>query len=97
MKNLAKMLMVDIMDTMVGLELLVTGQMVHTIVMLCRMKGRCDVCSHIVDTSTLYSTYFDRRFAFHGRIVHLPAYQKNKFIWFIYVCEDIPCGLTYVQ
>ena len=63
---------------------------------LYRTKGRCDVCSHMVETSTINSTYFRRKFAIHGRIVHLPASQKIKHTWFVYVVEDTNCGLTYV-
>ena len=50
----------------------------------------------MVETSTVYSTYFRRKFAIHGRNVHLPASQKNKHTWFVYVAEDVHCGLTYV-
>ena len=61
-----------------------------------KSKGRCDVCSHMVETSTIYSHYFQRRFAIHGHNVHLPAAQKNKLCWFIYCCEDTLCSLQYI-
>ena len=48
------------------------------------------------ETSTIYSVYFQRKFAIHGRNVHLPAAQKNKHKWFVYVCEDTACTLQYV-
>ena len=61
-----------------------------------KSKGRCDVCSHMVETSTIHSNYFNRRFAIHGRNIHLPASQKKKNRWFVYVCQDTACGLIYV-
>ena len=63
---------------------------------LYKSKGRCDVCCHMVETSTITSPYFQRRFAIHGRNIHLPASQKKKLRWFIYVCQDTACGLIYV-
>ena len=50
----------------------------------------------MVETSTIYSPYFHRKFAIHGHNVHLPASQKKKYKWFVYVCEDLACGLIYV-
>ena len=49
----------------------------------------------MVETSTINSSFFHRKFAIHRLNVHLPASQK-KYRWFVYVCEDISCGLTYV-
>ena len=63
---------------------------------LFKTKRRCDVCSHMVETSTIYSPYFRRKFAIHGRNVHLPASQKNKLRWFVYCIEDTFCNLIYV-
>ena len=63
---------------------------------LYRTKGRCDVCSHMTETSTITSPCFGRRFAIHGRNIHLPASQKRKLTWFVYVVEDIACGMIYV-
>ena len=63
---------------------------------LYRTKGRCDVCSHMTETSTITSPYFGRRFAIHGRNIHLPASKKRKLTWFVYVVEDTACGLIYV-
>ena len=59
-------------------------------------KGKCDVCSHMAETSTVYSQYFKRKFAIHGHNVHLPASQKTKLRWFVYLCEDLACSLQYV-
>ena len=50
-----------------------------------KTRGRCDVCSHMVETSTIHSPYFNRRFAIHGRNVHLPASQKKK-VQMVCVC-----------
>ena len=63
---------------------------------LYKNKGRCDVCSHMVETSTITSPFFRKRFAIHGRNIHLPASQKKKLRWFVYVCQDTACGLIYV-
>ena len=41
-------------------------------------------------------TLFIRKFAIHGHNVHLPASQKNKLRWFVYLCEDLACSLQYV-
>ena len=64
--------------------------------LIIKRKGKCDVCSHMMETSTIHSPYFGRRFAIHGRNVHLPASQKLRYRWFVYACEDTACGLLYV-
>ena len=63
---------------------------------LYKTKGKCDVCSYMEETSCVYSYYFNKRFAIHGRNIHLPASQKNKHRWFVYLCEDMACQLLYV-
>ena len=63
---------------------------------LYKSKGRCDVCRHMVETSTIYSPYFKRKFAIHGNNVHLPASQKSKLRWFVYCVEDTACNLIYI-
>ena len=50
----------------------------------------------MTETSTIESFYFNRRFAIHGRNIHLPASQKKKYTWFVYVVRDEACGLVYV-
>ena len=40
-------------------------------------RGKCDVCSYM-ETSFVTSYYFRRKFAIHGRNVHLPAGKKKK-------------------
>ena len=49
------------------------------------------------ETSTITSLYFKTKFAIHRHNVHLPASQKNKHRWFVYVCEDTACTLQYVR
>ena len=61
-----------------------------------REKQKCEVCSHMKETSTVHSFYFNRNFAIHGRNIHLPASQKNKFQWFVYAVIDEHCQLMYV-
>jgi hypothetical protein len=46
-----------------------------------KQRGKCDVCTHMVDTSTIYSSNFKRKFSIHGHNVHLPAAQRNKVKW----------------
>ena len=61
-----------------------------------KSKGKCDVCNHMMETSTVYSFYFNRKFAIHGRNIHLPASKKDKHRWFVYLVEDTACHLQYV-
>ena len=48
------------------------------------------------ETSTVTSYYFKRRFAIHGRNIHLPASQKKKLKWFVYGIDDTACKKYYV-
>ena len=50
----------------------------------------------MIETSFVTSYYFKRRFAIHGRNVHLPASQKKKMKWFVYLVHDTHCQLLYV-
>ena len=54
------------------------------------------VCSYMRETSYVESYFHQRRFAIHGRNVHLPAGQKKKLIWFVYLAHDTACQLLYV-
>ena len=59
-------------------------------------RRSCDVCSYMQETSTVTSYYFKRRFAIHGRNIHLPASQKKKLKWFVYGIDDTACKKYYV-
>ena len=59
-------------------------------------KQKCDVCSYMVETSYVTSYYFGKKFAIHGRNIHLPASQKKKMRWFVYLVHDTHCQLLYV-
>ena len=59
-------------------------------------RRKCDVCSYMIETSFVTSYYFNRRFAIHGRNVHLPSSMKNKTTWFVYLAHDTHCQLLYV-
>ena len=61
-----------------------------------REKKKCEVCSHMKETSTIFSFHFRRNFAIHGRNIHLLASQKNKHRWFVYTIVDEFCELIYV-
>ena len=58
--------------------------------------ARCDLCSQMVETSTVTSIYFKQKFAIHGRNIHLPASTKKPLRWFVYVVHDLECQLVYV-
>ena len=58
-----------------------------------KQKQKCDVCSYMVETSYVTSYHFKRKHAVHGRNIHLPAGQKNKMRWFIYL---VLCQFLYV-
>ena len=59
-------------------------------------RRKCDVCSYMEETSFVTSYYYGRKFAIHGRNIHLPASQKGKYTWFVYLCQDNVCQLQYV-
>lgn len=61
-----------------------------------RVRQKCDVCSYMIETSYVTSHHFKRKFAIHGRNVHLPASQRNKTRWFVYLVNDTHCQLQYV-
>ena len=61
-----------------------------------KQKRKCDVCSYMKETSYVTSYHFKRKFAIHGRNIHLPAGQKNKMRWFVYLVHDTHCQLLYV-
>ena len=61
-----------------------------------KQKQKCDVCSYMLETSYVTSYHFQRKFAIHGRNIHLPAGQKNKMVWFVYLVHDTHCQLLYV-
>ena len=42
------------------------------------------------------SMYTGRKYAIHGHLFHLPASQKPKLRWFVYLLEDLACMLQYV-
>ena len=61
-----------------------------------KKKQKCDVCSYMKETSYVISYHFKRKFAIHGKNIHLPAGMKNKMRWFIYLVHDTHCQLLYV-
>jgi hypothetical protein len=57
----------------------------------------CDTCKHLQrETSVVQSYHSGKKFAVHGHLTHLPAGQKTKLRWFIYLLEDTACRLQYV-
>ena len=63
-----------------------------------RRGKSCDVCKHMQrETSFVESVHFNgRKSAIHGHLVHLPASQRPKLRWFVYLLEDRLCMLQYV-
>ena len=55
-----------------------------------RSGKKCEVCSHMVERSHVYSIFFKQKFRIHGHLSHdfSPADRKR---WYIYLIEDIPC------
>jgi hypothetical protein len=48
------------------------------------------------ETSYVESFYFKKKFAIHGKLVHLKPTIKSKLRWFIYLMEDLNGQLEYV-
>ena len=46
--------------------------------------------------SFVESMFFNKKFAIHGRLVHIKPSVKPKLRWFIYLMEDLGCRLQYV-
>ena len=62
-----------------------------------RQGKSCDACLHLQrETTCVKSMYNQRTFAIHGHLTHLPASQKTKLRWFVYLLEDLSCMLQYV-
>ena len=51
---------------------------------------KCDLCSHMRETSVIESLYFSKNHRIHGHLAHdiIPA---DKIRWFIYAIQDLPC------
>ena len=54
-----------------------------------KRSGKCDFCKRMVERSEVTSTHFGVKHSIAGNNVHLPATQKEKFLWFIYLLECI--------
>ena len=48
------------------------------------------------ETTFVESLQYKMKFAIHGHLVHLQPSQKPKLRWFVYLLEDMACGLQYV-
>ena len=59
------------------------------------MGKKCDLCSHMVETSWVRSHHFNTKLRVHGHLSHDTA-PPNVIRWFVYILEDIPCMRTYV-
>ena len=61
-----------------------------------KRTGKFDVCSHMVETKSVVSNHFKVKHTISGHNVHLPATEKIKLTWFVYLEEDTLCGKQYV-
>ena len=52
-----------------------------------KRTSKCDLCGHINETRTVFSSHFKVKHSIAGHNVHLPATQKVKTKWFIYLEE----------
>ena len=48
------------------------------------------------ETSFVTSFFYKRRFAIHGRNIHLKSSLRKKLRWFVYIVVDTHCQLQYV-
>ena len=48
------------------------------------------------ERSFVTSFHFKTKHAIHGHLVHRPASEKLKLLWFVYLVEDLVCHLQYV-
>ena len=51
---------------------------------------RCDLCSHMKETSVIESLYFSKKHRIHGHLSH-DTILEGKIRWYIYAIQDIPC------
>ena len=56
-----------------------------------RQGKKCDLCSHMTETSTIESFYFQKKFRIHGHLAH-DVIPEGKVRWFIYAIQDLPCS-----
>ena len=57
----------------------------------------CDVCAHMLERSFVQSEHYNgRKFAIHGRNIHMKATESKPLRWFVYLEEDVPCRKQYV-
>ena len=53
------------------------------------------MCSHIVEKRDVLSSHFKRKHSIAGRNIHLPASQKLKLRWFVYLEECVHSDKIY--
>ena len=51
---------------------------------------RCDLCSHMKETSVIESLYFSKQHRIHGHLAH-DTIPEGKIRWYIYAIQDLPC------
>ena len=50
-------------------------------------SSKCDVCSHMIESRSILSSHFKVKHSIAGHNTHLPASQKLKTKWFVYLEE----------
>ena len=64
----------------------------------CFKRGlSCDMCAHMIEKDHVYSEFRKKKFAIHGRNIHLKATTVRPLLWFVYLLECIPCNVQYVR
>ena len=63
-----------------------------------KKNSKCDLCSHICESRTVLSSHFKVKHNIAGHNVHLPASQKVKTKWFVYLeqCQHPEGTYQYV-
>ena len=63
-----------------------------------KKNSKCDLCSHICESRTVLSSHFKVKHSIAGHNVHLPASQKVKTKWFVYLeqCQHPKGTYQYV-
>ena len=60
-----------------------------------KKSNKCDLCKHTIESRTVFSSHFKVKHSIAGRNIHLPATQKLKLKWFIYLEECVHPEGTY--
>ena len=60
-----------------------------------KVQGKCDTCSHMTESKSVFSSHFEMNHAIAGNNTHLKATEKPKLRWFIYLEQCLHPEGTY--